>query len=269
MVSDQVSGDVSILFNDASHSFTTQERYRAGQGPFDVNTGPNGATVVSQLQTVGVVAADFTGDGSTDLVALNANTDSFSLLRAAGGGSLIDPQTADTYLVGPGAVQVLAGDFLHNGRQDLAILTTAADGSQARVLVFPNNGDGTFGAPIVSAAGEGATGFSFVPGDGRPARPLPGRQCLRRLPDPDRRRQPGAFIVDRGNLNGKPLAVGTDRRRPDRSWWWPTRTRTRSRSTSRSSASHVGQQPASSSSAHSDQQHPALAGARRRSSWST
>ena len=61
VVSDQVSGDVSILFNDASHSFTTQERYRAGQDPFDVNLGPNGTTLVSQLQTVGVVAGDFTG----------------------------------------------------------------------------------------------------------------------------------------------------------------------------------------------------------------
>jgi len=208
VVSDKVSGDVSILFNDASHSFTTQERYRAGQGPFDVNNGPNGTTVLSQLQTVSVIAADFTG-GGTDLVALNANTDSFSLLRAAGGGSLIDPQLADTYLVGPGAVQVLAGDFLDNGRQDVAALTTGADSSSA-VWVYPNEGGGLFGAPIESFAGQGATGFTFLPGSGTtPDRFLVGNaygDFLTLLGDGS-----GTFTIDRGNLDGKPLAVGQTR----------------------------------------------------------
>jgi len=89
-----------------------QERYRAGQGLFDTDTGPNGTTIVSQLQTVGAVAADFTGDGNTDLVALNANTDSFSLLRNQGNGSFADPQANDHYFTPPNALQVLAGDFL-------------------------------------------------------------------------------------------------------------------------------------------------------------
>jgi hypothetical protein len=84
VVSDQISGDVTVLFNDASHSFTTQERYRAGQGPFDVNNGLIGTTIVSQLQTVDAVAGDFTGMGSNDVAELNVSTDSFMLLRAAG-----------------------------------------------------------------------------------------------------------------------------------------------------------------------------------------
>ncbi|HKI31543.1 MAG TPA: FG-GAP-like repeat-containing protein [Gemmataceae bacterium] len=165
VVSDQVSGDVSVLFNDAGHSFTTQERYRAGQDPFDVNIGANSTTLITQLQTVGVVAGDFTGPGSTDLVALNANIHSFSLLRAAGGGSLIDPQLADTYLVGPGAVQAVAGDFLHNGRQNLAVLTTAANGT-SQVLIFLNNGDGTFTQGQEISAGNLATGLAVIPGSG-------------------------------------------------------------------------------------------------------
>ncbi len=205
VVSDQVSGDVSILFNDAGHSFTTQERYRAGQGPFDISTGPNGTSVLSQLQTVGVVAGDFTGTGSTDLVALDANSDSFSLLRAAGGGSLIDPQVADSYLVGQGAVQALAGDFLHNGRQDLAVLVTRPDGT-SQVLVFPNNGDATFGQPIISAAGADASGFSFLLGQaGQPDRLVVGDN------DGDFLvlvgNGAGDFVVDRSGLDGKPLAV--------------------------------------------------------------
>ena len=207
VVSDQVSGDISVLFNDPSHSFTTQERYRAGQGPFDVNTGPNGTTVLSQLQTVSVVAADFTGDGM-DVVTLNANTDSFSLLRAAGGGSLIDPQVADTYLVGQGAVQALAGDFLHNGRQDVAVLTTLADGT-SQVEIFLNNGHGTFAAPIISPAGEGATGFSFLAGTGGQPfdRLLIGNaygDFLTLVGDGS-----GRFAVDLAGLDNRPLVVGT------------------------------------------------------------
>ncbi len=217
VVSDQVSGDVTVLFNDASHSFTNQERSRAGLDPFDVNIGPTSTTLVTQLQTVGVVTGQFTG-GSTDVVALNANTDSFSLLLAAGGGSLIDPQVADSYLVGQGAVQVLVGDFLHNGRQDLAVLTTQQttqqDSSQptqpgaSQVLVFLNNGNGTFRAPISSAAGEGAAGFSFVAGtDSQPNRLLIGDAYGDVLTlDGD---GGGHFSVDRGDLNSVPLAVGT------------------------------------------------------------
>ncbi len=211
VVSDQVSGDVSILFNDANHSFTSQERYRAGQDPFDVNIGANGPTLLTQLQTVGVVAGDFAG-GRTAVVALNANIHSFSLLSAAGGGSLIDPQVADSF-VGQGAIQILMGDFLHNGRLDLAVLTTQQNASQStepgvsQVLVFLNNGDGTFSAPIVSAAGEGATGFSFLAGRGQPDRLLVGDaygDFLTLLGNGS-----GRFTVDRGNLDGKPLAVGT------------------------------------------------------------
>jgi FG-GAP-like repeat/Bacterial pre-peptidase C-terminal domain len=204
VVSDQASGDVSILFNDPDHSFTTQERYRAGQGPFDVSSGPNGTSIVSQLQTVGVVAADFTGDG-VDLIALNANSNSFSLLRAAGAGSLIDPQLTDACGVGPGAVQALAGNFTGDGRQDLAVLTTTANGD-SQILVFPNNG-GAFGDPIVSEAGKYATGFFYLPGTaGQPDRLVVGDDYgdfLTLTGD-----GAGHFAVDRSSLTGKPLAVG-------------------------------------------------------------
>ncbi len=218
VVSDQVSGDVTVLRNDASHAFTSQERYRAGQGAFDVNVGPTSTTVVSQLRTVDAVAAHFSGHRSADVVALDANTDSFTLLRAAGGGSLIDPQPSDTYMVGPGAVQVLAGDFLGNGRQDLAVLTTQTNPSEptqpgtSQVLIFPNEGDGIFGTPIVVSAGEGATGFSFVPEVDGPARHTNPAEFLvgdsygdfLTLDDEGA----GHFSVDRGNLDGEPLAVG-------------------------------------------------------------
>jgi hypothetical protein len=216
VVSDRVSGDVSILFNDASHTFATQERYRAGQGPFDADTGVDGATtLVSQLQTASVVAADFV-PGQTDVVALDPNSDHFSLLRPASGGSFRAPQATDTYLVGTGAVQILAGDFLGDGRQDLAVLLTqpGADPTEpepSQLWIFPNTGNGTFGNPIVSAAGQDATGFSFLPAAaGQPERFLVGDSYgdfLVLVPDPN---QPaGTFTIDRGSLDGEPLTVGT------------------------------------------------------------
>src|SRR5262249_10461683 len=38
VVSDQVSGDITVLFNDPTHSFSRQARYRAGIGPFGIDT---------------------------------------------------------------------------------------------------------------------------------------------------------------------------------------------------------------------------------------
>src|SRR5262249_16012076 len=146
VVSGQVSGDVSVLFKDASHSFSIQQRYRADQDPFGVNIGPSDTTLFAPVQTVSIIAADLTGSGQSDLSALNASPHHFSLLRAAGGDSLSDPQVADTYQVGQGAIQSLLGDFLHNGRQDLAVLATQSGGT-SRILLFPNNGNDTFGDP--------------------------------------------------------------------------------------------------------------------------
>jgi hypothetical protein len=215
VVSDEVSGDVSVLFNDATPTsaptFTTQERYRAGPGLFDTNAEPNG-TIFSRLQTVGVAADNFTGSGGTDVVALNANTDSFSLLRGLGAGSLADPQNADVHRVPAGAVQVLAGDFLHHNRQDVAILTTTADGT-SQIRVYPGNGDGTFAAPLVSDANQGATGFTFLPGSGgTPDRFLVGNAygdflTLTAVLDAAGK-ETGRFAVDHTALGGKELAVG-------------------------------------------------------------
>ncbi len=102
-------------------------------------------------------------------------------------------------------MQALAGDFLHLGRQDLAVLATRPDNT-SQVLVFPNNGNGTFASPIISDVGEGATGFSFLPASaGQPDRLVVGNaygDFLILLGD-----GAGHFVVDRSGLSGKPLAV--------------------------------------------------------------
>ncbi len=213
VVSDQVSGDVTVLINDPNHTFAGESRYRAGPGLFDIASSPTAGTIVySNLQTVGVVAAPFTGTGLPDLLAVNAETDSFSLLSNLGGGSFADPQAGTTFPLGSvTAVQALVGDFTPYTTFDLAILTTSASGV-SQVRIYLNNGDGTFGPPIISDAGLDATGFSFLPAPIGPAlHPYPAEllignaygDILTLTGDGT-----GNFAVDRSSLVGKPLAVG-------------------------------------------------------------
>jgi hypothetical protein len=225
VVSDQASGDVTVLFNDPNHTFAAQSRYRAGPGVFDTTTSPTvGTTVVSQLQTVGVVAASFTSHAPPDLLAVNAGADRFSLLTNLGNGSFANPTAGTTTPLGNvTAVQTLVGDFTLDTTNDLAILTNDASGN-SQVRVYLNHGDGTFSAPIVSDAGQNATGFSFIPARPAfqpppppvgPAQPLQPAQPPRLLignaygdfltliGDGT-----GRFNVDRTSLTGKPLAVG-------------------------------------------------------------
>jgi hypothetical protein len=219
VVGDQASGDVTVLFNDREHTFASESRYRAGPGVFDVATSPTaGTTVASQLETVGVVAAPFSGAALPELLAVNRGTDSFSLLANLGGGSFADPSAATTFPLGNvSVVQVLLGDVTPDTTNDLAILTTDSDGN-SQVRIYLHSNDGTFLAPIISDAGQDATGFSIVPGQpihsvlvgpdqpAQPARLLVGNadgDFLTLTGDDS-----GHFTIDRSGLTGKPLAVG-------------------------------------------------------------
>ncbi len=205
VVSGQVSGDVTLLYNDASHSFDTQSRYRAGLGLFDTISKATGTTIRSNQQTVGAIVADI-GNAGRDIVTLNRLTNTFTVLHNRGDGAFIDPQSGDVHAIGAPPVQVIAGDFLHNGQQDLAVLTTGEDGT-SRVMVYLREPDGTVADAIANPAGQGATGFSFIPATAHtPDRFLVGNtygDFLTLVGD-----KTGHFVVERGSLDGKPLAVG-------------------------------------------------------------
>ncbi len=80
VVSDQVSGDFTVLLNDSTPSsnptFSQEYRYRAGNGLFGISLDPNTGepTVLSQLQTVGIVAGTFTGSGATTISSRSIKT---------------------------------------------------------------------------------------------------------------------------------------------------------------------------------------------------
>jgi hypothetical protein len=106
---------VSILLGNGDGTFQPHLDYAVGKNP------------------TSLAAADFNGDGNTDLAVLNSNDGTVSVLLGHGDGSF-QPQVI--YKV-PDAQSLLIGDFNNDHKPDLALL---ADG----VSVLLGNGDGTF-----------------------------------------------------------------------------------------------------------------------------
>ena len=104
VVTDQASGDVTVLLNDATHSFTTAERFRSGTSLYELVTN-SGTPVISSLdQLVSLVAGNFTGNGRNDLVVVNSGNDNFAVLQNDGTGGFADPQPALTTSTNEGDV---------------------------------------------------------------------------------------------------------------------------------------------------------------------
>ncbi len=79
-------------------TFSQQSRYRAGAGLFDIDDSTGTQTILSQLQTVGIAAGDFTGPGSDDLVVLNRGRQELHAAAQPGPGrAFADPQPGNTY----------------------------------------------------------------------------------------------------------------------------------------------------------------------------
>ena len=212
VVSDQVSGDVSVLFNDPTHSFSQQSRYRAGSGLFGIDFAINDQTVLSQLKTVDVVAGAFIGSANDDLIALNQNAKSFTLLPNLGQGSFGNPQVSNAYFpTSAQASQIVSLTLPGDTLPSVAILMEDLN----QIWIYRNNGDGTFAQPNVINAGNAPTGLSVVGGQSRDGKPGPEAapellvgnaygDILTLLYDGQ-----GGFAPDRANLQHASLAVGS------------------------------------------------------------
>ncbi|MBS1678934.1 MAG: VCBS repeat-containing protein [Actinobacteria bacterium] len=130
------SGNVSLLLNAGGAGFVTDPASPAATG--------EGAT--------GIAAADFDGDGRTDLAVTNHGSNTMVvLLRQAGGGYAPDPSSP----IGlpAGAAGVAAADLDGDGRPDLV-----ATSDQADVLsVFLNRTAGPAPPAPAAAAPAGST----------------------------------------------------------------------------------------------------------------
>jgi hypothetical protein len=162
LVSNQASGDVTVLLNDAAHAFTRSMRFRAGTGLYGLDAS---SSIRSVERSVSLVAGNFTGQGHNDLVVINAGVHRIAVLPNNGGG-FIPPQvslttsTSDGFRINEQPGAAVAGDFNRDGKLDLAVLMQ----DTGQVWIYTGNGDGTFHPTFRIPVGDQATGLSVVQG---------------------------------------------------------------------------------------------------------
>ena len=117
-----------LTFAERGGSFAGQVNYPVGDAPYTV------------------VAADFNGDGKSDLVSGNYEGDSISVLLGLGDGTFAPPTTLPA---GNGSEVPVVADFNGDGKPDIAVANLLA----STVSVFLGNGQGGFAAAVNYAVG--------------------------------------------------------------------------------------------------------------------
>ena len=141
-------GDVSVLLNDGSGTFSVVVTYGAGERPRFI------------------LASDLNGDSYPDLAVTNGSSNDLSVLLNNGDGTFTP--AANTYPVGAGPRDVTAGDFDGDGNLDLAIANDGVGSEVSEISVLFNSGNGTFADAVAYAVGDGGSGsgpWSIVAAD--------------------------------------------------------------------------------------------------------
>ena len=161
MVTNQVTGQVSILRNQGDGTFTAPTVYRGGAGISSIDDSGGSPEVLSLEDTAGVAAGPLTPGGPTDLVTINPGSNTLDVLAGLGQGRFANPVALPTQE--PARVIRMA-DFNHDGILDLAILT--ADGVEIEL----GNGHGGFLPPVAYDAGPDPGGLTIadINHDGNP-----------------------------------------------------------------------------------------------------
>lgn len=120
---------------DVSIGFSAAQRFQTGPWP------------------MGLALADLNGDGLLDLVTANNLGRSTSVLLGIGAGSFGPAQTLD---LGSGTYpfDVVAADFDHDGKLDLAVADQGPLQGDSVVSILHGHGDGTFAAPSTYEVGN-------------------------------------------------------------------------------------------------------------------
>jgi hypothetical protein len=124
----QSSPSFSILLGKGDGTFTQSAAYPAPQ-----NFRPSSP-----------ILADFNGDGKLDLAFVDLPQSAVAVMLGNGDGTF---RNQASYSTGPGGVCfALAGDFNHDGNQDLIAIGCAEPG--AMITFLAGQGDGTFADPV-------------------------------------------------------------------------------------------------------------------------
>ena len=135
VITNAVTGQVSVLRNLGGDSFAAPVTYRAGAGFYAIDDSSGSSVVTSLEATAGVAAASFTTGGLTDLVTISPGSNTLDVLAGLGGGRYANPVGIPTS--NPAQV-VRVADLNQDGIPDLAVLTTDA------VSIYLGNGKGGF-----------------------------------------------------------------------------------------------------------------------------
>ena len=152
VVTNKLSGQVSVLLNRGDGSFAAPVPYRAGPGLSAIDPGST-PEVTSLEATAGVAAGPLTPGGPTDLVTINPGSNTLDVLAGLGGGRFANPVTIQTASPAP---VVRMGDFTGNRIDDLAVLTTSG------VSIYLGNGKGGFLPPVTYAVGPESDGLTLA-----------------------------------------------------------------------------------------------------------
>ncbi len=153
VVTNKITGLVSILRNIGGGNFSPPRVYAANAGLAAVETSSATAVVTSQQQTSSVVAGAFTPGGSIGLLTADPGSNSLGLLAGLGGGRFANPLSLQT--AEPAQV-VRVADFNNDGVPDIAVLTADS------VDVYHGNGNGGFDPPVSYNAGPEPTGLTVA-----------------------------------------------------------------------------------------------------------
>jgi Bacterial Ig-like domain (group 3)/FG-GAP-like repeat/MBG domain (YGX type) len=135
-------------------------------GPVSVMFGNGDGTFQPPIASASVSGAGYTyvadvnGDGNLDMIAECAGCD-VSVSLGNGDGTFQSPVT--TSLPAPVYLPIEIGDFNHDGKIDLVILSQTQSGNPSVSLLI-GNGDGTFQSPT-AVTGPDAVVESFAEGD--------------------------------------------------------------------------------------------------------
>ena len=211
VVSDQASGDVTVLLNDPAHSFSQSLRFRASTGLLrpDTTSGESGRQLVRAVGQPG--RGRLHRDGRDDVVVVNQATHSFTVLVADGNGGFANPRsrlttsTSDGLSINERPGAIVAGDFNRDGKLDLAVLME----DTGQIWIYSGNGNGTFRAHVqhpgrrrghraIRGPRQRQRSAQSAGGQRLRRRADPGGQGRRDLPDPGQSR----FAVRRAQPAG-------------------------------------------------------------------